>query len=481
MSSPAAIQAPRRPRSIAGPVVLIVLGIVFLMGTMGMLHWLTLGQLYARFWPVLIILWGVIKLVEHQRAQREGARASGIGVVGVFLLLFVIVTGLIASQARHVNWQGLHDEIGIDDEDLTGLFGQSFNYTDEVSQEFPASGSLHVISDRGAITVIPSDAKKLKISINKKVHADNQQDADRYNVGSKPQITASGNTVTLNANTQGAGEHGVATDMNVYVPQDVALVISSKHGDVKVSSRNANLDISAQHGQVTIEDIKGNANLDLQHSSAKVSNLSGDLTVDGRINEFSASNIKGSARLTGEFMESVRLTQISKTVGFKSSRTDFQVAKLDGTLDLDSGDLRATGVQGPTYLSTRNKDIRLDAISGELRLQDTNGSVEVVIQKLGNIQIDNKNGEIQLSLPSQAAFRVEARAVNGEIESDFNELKIENGEKQASASGSVGNGSITLRLNNEHGTIEIRKGSAGTPPAPPRPPREAEEPETTEN
>jgi DUF4097 and DUF4098 domain-containing protein YvlB len=177
----------------------------------------------------------------------------------------------------------------------------------------------------------------------------------------------------------------------------------------------------------------------------------------------------------------VRLTQISETVGFKSSRTDFQVAKLDGTLDLDSGDLRATGVQGPTYLSTRNKDIRLDAISGELRLQDTNGSVEVVIQKLGNIQIDNKNGEIQLSLPSQAAFRVEARAVNGEIESDFNELKIENGEKQASASGSVGNGSITLRLNNEHGTIEIRKGSAGTPPAPPRPPREAEEPETTEN
>jgi DUF4097 and DUF4098 domain-containing protein YvlB len=182
-------------------------------------------------------------------------------------------------------------------------------------------------------------------------------------------------------------------------------------------------------------------------------------------------------------MESVKLTQIGKTVSFKSSRTDFQLAKLDGTLDLDSGDLRATGVQGPTHLSTRNKDIRLDAISGELRLQDTNGSVEVVVQKLGNIQIDNKNGDIQLSLPSPAAFRLEARAVNGEIESDFSELKIDNGDRQASASGSVGNGSATLRLNNEHGTIEIRKGSveAGTPPAPPRPPRNQEEPEPTEN
>ena len=31
-----------------------------------------LAHLFANYWPVLLILWGVIKLIEHQQAQREG-------------------------------------------------------------------------------------------------------------------------------------------------------------------------------------------------------------------------------------------------------------------------------------------------------------------------------------------------------------------------------------------------------------------------
>jgi hypothetical protein len=49
MSSPVTVQAPpRAPRSLAGPVVLIVIGVVFLLGTMGVLHWSHLGRLYAQ-------------------------------------------------------------------------------------------------------------------------------------------------------------------------------------------------------------------------------------------------------------------------------------------------------------------------------------------------------------------------------------------------------------------------------------------------
>src|ERR1700756_3135034 len=76
---------PRRPRSLAGPFVLIVLGIVCLLGTMHILSLGRLAHLFANYWPVLLIFWGVIKLIEHQRAQREGYRASGIGGGGVVL------------------------------------------------------------------------------------------------------------------------------------------------------------------------------------------------------------------------------------------------------------------------------------------------------------------------------------------------------------------------------------------------------------
>ena len=89
---------PRPRRSMAGPFVMIVLGILLLLANMGKLPWQTLATWFAHYWPVLIIVWGIIKLVEHQQAQRQGLRPPGIGVGGVFLLIVLIVFGLAATQ-----------------------------------------------------------------------------------------------------------------------------------------------------------------------------------------------------------------------------------------------------------------------------------------------------------------------------------------------------------------------------------------------
>jgi DUF4097 and DUF4098 domain-containing protein YvlB len=95
----------------------------------------------------------------------------------------------------------------------------------------------------------------------------------------------------------------------------------------------------------------------------------------------------------------------------------------------------------------------------------------VGLYKPGNIQIENRRGDIQVSIPPNAAVNVEARTRRGEIQSDFNELKIEGGDRQASASGSIGTNGPRLVINSEHGTIEIRKGSvAAAVPAAPEPP-----------
>jgi hypothetical protein len=471
----------------AGPVVLIVMGIVFLMATMGVLHGYQLWALYGKYWPALIILWGVIKLVEHQRARAEGSRAKGIGVGGVFLLLFVIMTGSIATKTSNLNWQAIHDQFGIDEGDFDSMFGDAFNYHHELSQAFPEGASLHVVSDRGAVKVVASDDKQIKVLVDKTVHADDQAKADKIDEQTKPLLTVAGQVVTVNANTQAAGEHGVSADMTISLPKKAAVVISTRRGDVNVATRDGNAEVSSQRGEVNISDLNGNAKLNLDHSSARLSNISGDISIDGRANDVTLADVKGSARLNGEFMESVHLSKIAKTVSFRSSRTDMEFAKLDGELDLDSGDLRATAVSGPSRLSTRSKDIRLDGVSGDLRLEDSNGSIEVVVHKLGNIQIDNRSGDIQLSLPMQAAFRMDARARGGEIQSDFGELNVNNGDKEATATGSVGNGLATLRLNNEHGTIELRKGTreAALPPPPSKPgknlPAPPDLPEPTEN
>ena len=474
MASPMIPPTPRVPhRSIAGPVVLILMGILFLLGTMGIMDIHQLGWLFARYWPALLILWGVLKLVEYEQAKRLGQPARGIGVGGVFLMLFLIGAGLIATQAARVDWKNLRDHIQIgDDEGLDEIFGGStFDYSDELSQEIPAGSSVHINDDRGTITVNVADGKTMKVSVRKKVRAEKEQDANNYNAKTKPTIVVADKVVTLNANTQGAGDKGVTTDIDVYVPRNSELAIVSRRGDVTINGMNGNVDVNHQRGDVNIGDHTGNISLTLEKGSAHLEHVKGDVTIQGRANEVAVEDVDGAVHLSGEFYESTRLVRISKTVSFRSSRTDMEFSRLDGRLDLDSGDLRADSLTGPMRLTTRSKDISLEGLSGDLRLQDENGTVEVGLHKPGNIQIDNRKGDVRVSIPPNTPIKVEARTHEGEIESDFDDIKVDNRDNQSSASGSIGTNGPRLVMNCDKGTIEIRKGTvAVVPPAPPIPP-----------
>src|SRR5258708_38443804 len=95
---------PRQPRSFAGPIVLIVIGIFFLLGNMGMIAWHELGYWFAHYWPLLLIVWGVIKLIEYQNANRAGLHPRGIGAGGERLIIGPAIMGLSATEAYRVNW-----------------------------------------------------------------------------------------------------------------------------------------------------------------------------------------------------------------------------------------------------------------------------------------------------------------------------------------------------------------------------------------
>jgi hypothetical protein len=462
---------PRRRRSFAGPVVLIIVGVVFLLGNMHWLSWSSLGIWFAHYWPLLLIVWGVIKLVEHMQAQKQGLRAPGIGAGGILLVVLIVIGGLTATQAVRFRerWPNLRDQFNINDEDFNNIFGDNYSFDDHLEQDFPAGASLKVIDTDGAVNVHSSDDNKITVMVRKRVGADNQGDADKYNSETKPTITVSGGVVTLDAKIQAAGDHSIKSDLDITLPRKAPISIMSRRGDVNVIGRDGNLELGVQHGDIEVEDVTGNVKVSLEKGSAKIEQITGDVRVDGRLNETSVSDVKGTVQLEGEFQESVKLAHLGKTVTFKSSRTDMEFAKIDGDLSLDSDDLHAQEITGPLHLLTRSKNIRLEDVSGDVRLQDDNGGVEVEMRSMGNVQIDNREGDIHLGIPEKAGFRLEARTHDGEIQSDFPELKVDNSDDKGNASGSVGNATAHVVINNEHGGIEIRKAAVSAPPAPPKP------------
>lgn len=476
---------PRPPRSLAGPVVLIVIGLFFLLGNLRVLYWHDILRWFAHYWPVLLILWGIVKLIEYQQANRAGTRPRGIGAGGVMLIIFLVVGGLIATEAYNVNWRELGDQMHFGDGDAP-WWGHTYDYTNDMQQAFPAGDSLRVSSTRGAINISAANDNQIHVTVHKRISAESQDDADRWNKSTQPQLSGSGQVITLDANTHGSGDHWVNTDLDIALPRKASVVVSTRHGDVSIMGRDGTADVTDQNGDVSVTDVNGSLKLDLDHSSARISQISSDVTIQGRANDVSVEDVKGTVHLDGDFMESVKLSRVSKPVSFKSTRTDMDFSSLEGYLNLDSGDLEGNNVIGPLRLRTRSKDIMLNGISNEVHVQNENGAVEIHMNKLASLDVRNAKGDIRIYVPERASFQLDAQARDGEIQSDFSQLKIDNGDEHSTATGSVNGGGPRMVLSNEHGTIEIRKGVPTPPPPPsvgkgPWAPNSADVPEPTEN
>jgi hypothetical protein len=455
-------------------MVLILIGVIFLLGNMHYLSWASLHHYFARYWPALLILWGVVKLLEHWQDNRAGVPSRSIGAGGVVLIIFLVLLGMGFTASDRVNWNALRGQMEIDD-DLGGLFGNSYSFSATVEQPFAAGSELKVVSDRGDVVVNTWAEPKIKVVVRKKVVADNEEQGKKIDGETQPTFTTSGTTVTLNANTGGSGNKAVASDLEIYVPQKANVEVSDRRGDIRIAGREGNITTSS-HGDVTVADNAGNVNISLRRGNVRATNIKGYVSVDGRVDDTNISDVSGEVRLSGDFFGQMNLAKVAKGVSFHSSRTDMQMARLDGDLTMESGDLRARVITGPMHLTTRAKDIHLEDVSGNLKIDNSNGVVEYRAGKgLGDVEINNQRGTVQVMLPKNAAFQIDAHATRGDIESDFPAIQVKSERNSQYASGSVGGAGQSgpqIKLTNNYGDVQIRQSSGlPSPPVPPQAPK----------
>lgn len=468
----------RSRRSIAGPLVLIAIGVVFLLSNMGVIRRWEVWNWFGHWWPLLLILWGVIVLVENMTAH--GGRRARLGAGGVVLLVLLVILGVSAHYSSQVDWNGVRSQFQMDD-DFGGIFGNAYTFEDTLQQPFPVQGSLRVVCDHGALNITPSEDNAIHVVIHKKLYAYNQNDANKYNAGTKPQITVDGNLVVLNANTDGAGDHGVQSDMDISVPASAALDIASKRGDVTVNNRTADVKVALQHGDVSLTEVAAPVKINLEKGSIRAAQIAGDLDVTGRVDSVNIDQVAGAVRLNGDFYEDIRLSKIANNVIFKTSRSDMEIASVPGEIEIASDEVRGSDLVGPSRVSTGSKDIHLEGVSGDLQVQSTNGDVEVttagkpagslsVTTTHGDValtfaakalpdraSVSTEHGDVTLSLPPNGGFQINAGTREGDISSDFGAIKVSQTSGASSANGAVGNGLSKLQVNTDTGDIKIVK------------------------
>jgi len=455
-----------RQRSIAGPIILIGIGVCFLLANMHVVNGAELAWLFATWWPALLILLGVIRIIEYSIARSEGGPAPRLGGGSVVLLVLFVMIGLSASGARHVNWQAFGDNVDFNP-GWDGMFGQKYDFTQELSQPLPRDGRIQIDSNHGSVTVHVADNgdAPVKMVVHRHVAADSQDSANKFNDRQKPTITVDGNTLHISSGENQPEVHvgfsmgtRIVTDLEIWAPRKAPVQVDAAHGDVNISQRDADVKISTTHGDVQVSQIKGNVEVTSHKGDIQISEITGDVHMDGKADDVTLSDVSGTALLDGEFFGDTKLSHIGKSVKFHSSRTDLTLAKLSGDLSMDSGDLRVSSVSGPFEVHTKAKDIRLEDISGPITIEDSHGEIDLHPRSpYGDVNVSNHQGAIHVVLPENSGFTVDARSSRGELESDFPLNVTKNGDDHV-AEGTVGKGGNKLQLTTDHGTIEIRKG-----------------------
>ena len=461
-----------RRGSVVGPVLVIAIGIVFLMVQTGHIASEHLWDWYGRWWPVLLIGVGGVVLVEwiiDQAFHRDapyGRRSIGGGII--FLLIILALTGLSYEGFRDGGRHFLVNNFNLNQDDIDQFIGDKHESDQNVQQVLPVGGTVEVDNPRGDVTLSgTSDDNQVHVMLHKEVYSRSDSDAADKAQQLSPSINTSGNNLQVRV----PAIEGSRVDLIVTVPANAGQTIVANHGDVHVTGIKASVNVTANHGDVEASAITGPlvTHINNSGSSFSVHSTTGPITVQGRGGDVTISDINGAVNIDGDFFGTTHLEHIRQNVRFHTSRTDFQLGRLDGEINISSDeDLSADQAVGPVILTTRNRNITLERIAGDLSVTNKNGTVDLTsAPPLGNVTVENRNGSVNLTLPEQSAFNVHAETSDGNLQNDF-DLPVQDNDHHSVLQGTVGRSGANIHITTSQGDISLKRATvAPLPQAPP--------------
>jgi DUF4097 and DUF4098 domain-containing protein YvlB len=455
-----------RPKgSIAGPLILIAIGILFL------IHAITpnfpIADVVAQYWPYLLIGWGVIQLIEICLRALSGRPlpVSGISGGGWALVVLICFIGLATYEVRRTDnwWRRVGFEHGVQ------VFGDEHDYPVNSVQK-TVGKTPHVVIEtfRGDAKITGNDGTELTVNGRKVIRALEPHEADRANQETPVDVAVEGNTVTIHCNqTKGGARAPVTTNLDISVPKGASIEATGTAGDFDVSSLSADVDISTENGGIRLQDVDGNVKVDTRRSDlVRCSNIRGAVTLRGHGSDVDLEKIAGQVTINGDYDGTVSLQDVAKPVRVENIRTQMDVQQIAGEIRLDRGNLNVQNVIGPLKLTTHAMDVNVDGFSDGLEMTVDKGDIDLKPARipLGRMVVHTRSGNIELTLPQSATFALTASTDRGEIENEFGEaLKQRTQGRGARLEGAIGSGP-DLTLTTDRGSITVRKSSGEVTP-----------------
>lgn len=452
--------------SIVGPLILIAIGIIWLLMYTGRVPAHIFWAWYGHWWPLVLIIAGLALLGEWMLDMRRSVpvhrHSSFAGI-----LILVVFLGLVAAGMNHIgqhfenwNWNGNGDFFN---------FGMPEHDVDQavIDQAIPANSAVEIDNPHGDVSVTAGNGQAgeqmLQVQAHEVAYANSDGDAQKIFDAEKATVTATGSVVLVRANSRDRGH----VNLSVIVPATAHVTVNAMRGDVTASGLNG-VSISAAHGDTHLSAIHGPvvAHLSSNRGDFAAHQVTGDITMNGNCSDLTLSEIKGQITVNGDIWGDAHFENITGPIKVRTSVTEMDLVSLPGDLTLDSDDLRVNEAKGTVHVTTHAKDVDLNQIYGDTYVQNRDGSVSVAPAGAFGVDVRNAKGDIELTLPPDAAATVSGRAHNGDVVSDY-ALTV-SGDEDKTVSGTIGAGGPRINLSADNGDLHIKKGP-GFPATPPEP------------
>ncbi len=260
--------------------------------------------------------------------------------------------------------------------------------------------------------------------------------------------------VSKASTTEKATEYAQKVKIEVY-EEDGILKIETKYPKPSIKGLNvsvtyslmipslASIKAKSVSGDVTLENIGGKAEAD---------------TVSGDVSIMKADNGANGESVSGN----VTVMDVKNGLYGKTVSGDVEARNISGNVELNcvSGDVIAENINGDIDAETVSGNVKMLNVAGAkvVKGKTLSGSViyEGEIKRAGRYSLNAHSGRVEMRIPSDSAFDLEASTFSGSIDTEF-DVVISGKMSRKKISGSVNGGGADVNLKSFSSDIYLKK------------------------
>jgi DUF4097 and DUF4098 domain-containing protein YvlB len=403
--------------SIFWGLVFLAIGSMFLLRNFG--YGIPLWTLFFRYWPVLLIVWGLFKLVDYFRME-DGDKARPLFSAGdVTAIIFVILFGSLLTFAANMS-PDLGQFFHTASFDLWDLTGNNFAFSERHQIDARPDSTIEITNRFGDVEVMPSEGDQITVDVHKTVRATDQGEAEKLSSGFVYSIVNEGGKYRIGSPL----DRRFKVSLTVQVPRRSMVSVENRNGKVSVHGLAGNQKITNRFGAVEVRGITGTLTVEDQNGSVNVDDVSDSVSIVNSFGPIVVANVRGELKINGR-------------------NNYIDINHIEKDLDVES--------------AFQNIDIR-DA-RGSVRVKNRNGEISIRLQHtlMHDVSVSSEFGNVKLEIPSDSAFNADVRNRFGTIYSDFPDLRTNRYNSDSTMTGQVGTGGPTVKVENRNGEIRFSK------------------------